>query len=83
MEFSDGDNLLDPDYSKSILEIYRDPVVAAFINFQYTDVFTYITGDENPSWIPQWNQPMLFRNPLRFGLALMETNRRDDTDFEY
>ena len=70
MELSDGGDLLDPDYSKSTLEVYRDSVEAAIIDFQNTDVFTYITGDENPSWIPRWNQPMLFRNPFRFGRAL-------------
>lgn len=70
MELSDGDDLLDPDYSKSTLEVYRDSVEAAIIDFQNTDVFTYITGDGNPSWIPRWNQPMMFRNPFRFGRAL-------------
>ena len=65
----DGGELLDPDYSKSRLEVYRDSVEAAIINFQNTDVFTYVTGDENPSWIPQWDRPMLFRNPFRFGNA--------------
>lgn len=70
MEFSNGGELLDPDYNKSSLEVYRDSVEAAILNFQNTDVFTYITGEENPSWIPQWNQPMLFRNPFRFGRAL-------------
>ena len=70
MELSHGGDLLDPDYSKSTLEVYRDSVEAAMIDFQNTDVFTYITGDETPSWIPRWNQPMLFRNPFRFGRAL-------------
>jgi hypothetical protein len=70
MEFSDGGQLLDPDYSKPALEVYRDSVEAAILNFQTTDVFTYVTGDENPSWIPQWNRPMVFRNPFRFGRAL-------------
>ena len=70
IEFSDGGELLDPDYGKSILEVYRDSVEAAILNFQNTDVFTYITGNENPSWIPQWNRPMVFRNPFRFGRAL-------------
>ncbi|KAL8816376.1 MAG: hypothetical protein Q9223_004605 [Gallowayella weberi] len=70
IEVSDGAELLDPDYNKSVLEVYRDSVEAAILNFQNTDVFTYVTGDENPSWIPQWNQPMLFRNPFRFGRAL-------------
>lgn len=70
MEVSDGGELLDPDYSKSALEVYRDSVEAAILNFQKTDVFTYVTGDGNPSWIPQWNEPMLFRNPFRFGRAL-------------
>ena len=70
MDFSDGGELLDPDYGKSILEVYRDSVEVAIFIFQNTDVFTYITGDENPSWIPRWNQPMVFRNPFRFGRAL-------------
>lgn len=71
MKCSDGGELLDPDYSKSSLDVYRDSVEAAIINFQNTDVLTYVTGDENPSWIPQWNRPMLFRNPFRFGSALL------------
>jgi hypothetical protein len=70
MKFSDGAGLLDPDYSKSTVEVYRDSVEAAFINFQNTDVLLYITGNENPSWIPRWERPMLFRNPFRFGKAL-------------
>lgn len=70
MELSNGSELLEPDYSKSTLEVYRDSVEAAIIDYQTTDVFTYITGDENPSWIPRWNQSMLFRNPFRFGRAL-------------
>lgn len=70
IEVSEGGELLDPDYNKSVLEVYRDSVEAAILNFQNTDVFTYVTGDGHPSWIPQWNQPMLFRNPFRFGRAL-------------
>lgn len=70
VEFSNGGELLDPDYSKSVSEVYRDSVEAAIINFENTDVFTYVTGNEQPSWIPQWNRPMLFRNPFRFGKAL-------------
>ena len=70
MELSDGGDLFDPDYSKSTLEVYRNSVEAAIIDFQSTDVFTYIRGDEHPSWIQRWNQPMVFRNPFRFGRAL-------------
>ena len=70
MEFSDGGDLLEPDYSKSTLEVYRDSVEAAIVDYHSTDVFTYISGGESPSWIPQWNRPMLFRNPFRFGSAL-------------
>jgi Heterokaryon incompatibility protein (HET) len=70
MEFSDGAGLLHPDYSKSIVEVYRDSVEAAFVNFQNTNVLLYTTGNENPSWIPRWDRPMLFRNPFRFGKAL-------------
>ena len=70
MEFSDGAGLLSPDYSKAIVDVYRDSVEAALVNFQNTNVLLYITGNENPSWIPHWNQPMLFRNPFRFGKPL-------------
>ena len=70
MKFSDGAELLDPDYSKTTIEVYRDSVEAAFVNFQNTDVLLYVTGTESSSWIPRWDQPMLFRNPFRFGKAL-------------
>lgn len=67
MKFSKGAELLEPDYNKSTIEVYRDAVEAALVNFENTDVLLYITGNEDPSWIPRWNQPMLFRNPFRFG----------------
>lgn len=70
MKYFNGAELLEPDYSKSILEVYRDSVEAAILTFQNTDVLTYVTGDQDSSWIPQWNQPMLFRNPFRFGRSL-------------
>ena len=70
MELSHGGELFDPDYSKSVVEVYRDSVEVALLNFQNTDIFTYVTGHESPSWIPQWNLPMVFRNPFRFGRAL-------------
>ena len=62
MEFSNGAEILYPDYSKSTVEVYRDFVEAAFVNFQNTDVLLYITGDENPLWIPRWDRPMWFWN---------------------
>ena len=67
MEFSEGGDILRPDYSKSIVEVYRDSVEASFVNFKKTDVLLYLTGNEEPSWIPRWVQPMFFRNPFRFG----------------
>ena len=70
MKFSNGAELLEPDYSKSTVEVYRDTVEAAFVNFQNTDVLLYLTGNENPSWIPRWDRAMLFRNPFRFGNAV-------------
>lgn len=72
MKFSDktAQRLLDPDYSKSVVGVYRDVVEAAFLNFQNTDVLLYVTGNESPSWIPRWDRPMLFRNPFRFGNAI-------------
>lgn len=70
MNFSEGAELLDPDYNKSTVEVYRDSVEAAFVNFQNTDVLLYVNAHESPSWIPRWNRSMLFRNPFRFGKAL-------------
>lgn len=67
MKFSKGGELLTPDYTKTTLEVYRDSVEAALVNFENTDVLLYLAGIENPSWIPAWNIPMLFRNPFRFG----------------
>lgn len=71
MKFSDGAGLLDPDYGKSDVEVYRDSVEAGLVHFQNTDVLLYRTGNETPLWIPRWDRPMLFRNPFRFGKALL------------
>ncbi|CAG8961569.1 hypothetical protein HYFRA_00006103 [Hymenoscyphus fraxineus] len=70
MEIQDGAELLEPDYSKSVVEVYRDTVEAAFMNFKRTDALLYVKGTEDPSWIPRWDIPMLFRNPFRFGKPL-------------
>ena len=69
-EPSDQATLLNPDYAKSTVEVFRDTVEAALLDFQNTDVLLYLVGDESPSWIPRWARPMLFRNPFRFGKAL-------------
>ncbi|KAL1797950.1 hypothetical protein ACET3X_004556 [Alternaria dauci] len=66
MKLPKDGHMLDPDYSKSTLEVYRDSVEAALVNFEKADVLLYVTGKEDPSWIPLWNIPMLFRNPFRF-----------------
>lgn len=70
IKISNRAELLHPDYSKTVLEVYRDSVEAALLDFQNTDIFTYVTGHATPSWIPRWDEPMLFRNPFRFGRAL-------------
>ena len=70
-------SLLDPDYSKSTVEVYRDSVEAALLDYRNTDVLLYLTGNEQPSWIPRWNRQMLFRNPFRFGKALPWTPAGD------
>jgi hypothetical protein len=70
MDLGKGAELLEPDYSKSVAEVYRDSVEAALVNFDKTDVLLYIQGTENPSWVPRWDIPMLFRNPFRFGKPL-------------
>lgn len=67
MVFKKGAEIVKPDYGKTDLEVYRDSVEAALVNFENTDVLLYLTGTENPSWIPSWNLAMLFRNPFRFG----------------
>ncbi len=70
MDLGKGAELLEPDYSKSTAEVYRDSVEAALVNFDKTDVLLYVQGTENPSWVPRWDIPMLFRNPFRFGKPL-------------
>jgi hypothetical protein len=70
MKFDQGAELLKPDYTKSVTEVYRDSVEAALINFNKTDALLYVQGTEDPSWVPRWNLPMLFRNPFRFGKPL-------------
>ena len=70
IEVPSGIGLLDPDYNKPVLEVYRDSVEVSLLTFHSTDVFTYVTGTTTPSWIPRWNESMLFRNPFRFGRSL-------------
>ncbi len=70
MELSEGERVLRPDYEKTMLEVYRDSVEAALLTFKKTDVMLYVTGKEDPSWIPRWDVEMLFRNPFRFAKAL-------------
>ena len=70
MKFSEGVELLEPDYSKLTVEVYRDSVEAVFSSLKNADVLLYITGVENPSWILRWDRLMLFRNPFRFGKAV-------------
>ncbi|KAF1992784.1 hypothetical protein P154DRAFT_595250 [Amniculicola lignicola CBS 123094] len=67
MALPKDEHLLDPNYSKSTVEVYRDTVEVALVNFKKADVLLYVTGNESPSWIPRWDIPMLFRNPFRFG----------------
>lgn len=67
MKFTKGAELLRPDYRKSMTETYRDSVEAAFVNFENSNALLYVTGHEDPSWIPRWDRQMLFRNPFRFG----------------
>ena len=70
IEVSLGVGLLDPDYNKPVLDVYRDSVEVSLLTFHSTDAFTYVTGDTTPSWIPRWNESMIFRNPFRFGRSL-------------
>ena len=70
IEVSYGAGLLDPDYNKPVLELYRDSVEVSLLTFHSTDAFTYVTGNTTPSWIPRWNESMVFCNPFRFGRSL-------------
>ena len=70
MDLGKGAELLEPDYSKSVAEVYQDSVEAALVGFNTTDVLLYVHGTESPSWVPRWDIPMLFRNPFRFGKPL-------------
>lgn len=68
---TEGASLLRPDYSKTTLEVYRDSVEAAFLDFQNTDILNYTPETEMArSWVPGWNRAMLFRNPFRFSKRL-------------
>lgn len=67
MKLPKDGHILDPDCRKTTLDVYRDSVEAALVNFEKADLLFYITGEEEPSWIPRWNILMLFRNPFRFG----------------
>jgi hypothetical protein len=53
MDISEGEALLEPDYNKSTLEVFRDSVEAALMNFKKVDVLLYVTGKESPSWVPR------------------------------
>lgn len=64
MKLPKDGHMLDSYYSKSTLEVYRDSIEAALVNFEKTDVLFYVTGEEEPSCIARWNIPMLFRNPF-------------------
>lgn len=70
MKIDKGAELLEPNYSKPVKEVYRDSVEAALVNFDKTDILLYVHGTEDPSWVPRWDIPMLFRNPFRFGKPL-------------
>ncbi|KAG4439662.1 hypothetical protein IFR05_004859 [Cadophora sp. M221] len=70
IQIDKGAELLEPDYTKSVTEVYRDSADAALVNFDNTDVTLYVQGTEDSSWVPRWNIPMLFRNPFRFGKPL-------------
>jgi len=41
--------MLDPDYSKSTLQVYRDSIEAALVNFEKAGVLIHVTGKEEPS----------------------------------
>ena len=66
----EGGHLLDPDYSKTIIDVYRDSVEASLMDYKNTNALQYVSGAEDPSWVPRWDKPMLFRNPFRFGKAV-------------
>lgn len=63
-----GGALLDPDYSKATLQTYLDVVEASLFNYKNTNALLYVSAvGGRPSWIPFWNEAILFRNPFRFG----------------
>ena len=62
--------LLESGYSKSVLEVHRDSVETAFINYENTGGVLYLTCNDRPSWIPRWDQVILSRNPFRPGKTL-------------
>ena len=65
LQYTDTTTLLKPDYSKSLLEVYRDSVEAAFLNFRNVDVLLYVTGNERSSWIPRWKWATKIQPPTK------------------
>ncbi|KAB2109327.1 hypothetical protein AG0111_0g2662 [Alternaria gaisen] len=49
MKLSKEVHMLDPDYSKSTLQVYRDLIEAALVNFEKAGVLLHVTGKEEPS----------------------------------
>lgn len=71
MKVDKGASLLSPNYEKTLIDVYQDSVEAAFLDFENTDILNYTPGTNMAcSWVPEWNRPMLFRNPFRFGKKL-------------
>ncbi|KAJ9614483.1 hypothetical protein H2200_002620 [Cladophialophora chaetospira] len=66
----DGKLLLEPDYRKSVKEVYYD-VALAFLNSRHESPFLLsfvqhssadeVTGSDGPSWVPRWRKPQ--KNP--------------------
>jgi hypothetical protein len=53
-ETSDSGDLLDLDYRRSTLDVYRNLVKAALIDFKKVNGLLYAIGKELPSWLRRW-----------------------------
>lgn len=80
IDCAEGVQLLDPDFSRTAVEVYRGAVEAAFINFKTTNALLYVSGREDPSWVPRWDVPMPLSQPCSIREAyLLEASWRFTT----
>lgn len=69
-EYTPGQLLIEPDYSKDVVEVYTDTAKALIRRDRNLDVlshaeeFRYLQPENLASWVPDWSRPSRHRNLL-------------------